>query len=252
MKSLLPPMTCLALLTGLLGCWADGVPCTVADDCRDGDACVEGVCESGRHVDDENLPADCDCTSDRSCEEMAGICERSHPAIGGNTYCDVETRRCVQDKFECASPLNDGDCCPGQVCSPLAGICTNKYFTCTDDSTCPVAGQVCKPLGTPKGDNGCTFEFCGSNGECAEGLTCFNGSCVGEAPCNGGCLDGEVCVPASNRCFKPNSGSEWTGGCRQSCAPGTILVFVNGQNVFDRCDRSPGARACECEALPFP
>lgn len=194
---------------------------------------------------------DCFCTSDEWCEDVPTACEDEHAAVGDNAYCDLETERCFQDKFECdPSSGNDGDCCPGQICSPLAHICTNKYTTCTDDSTCMVAGQVCKPLGTPEGDNGCTFEFCDANGECDEGLTCFNGSCVGDAPCNGGCADGQVCVPSSNRCFRPGDEPEWPGECQQSCSPGTILVFTDGQNVFDRCDRSPEARACGCEALP--
>lgn len=206
---------------------------------------------SGCDCDDNKITPNCACTSDEMCQDVPTGCESEHSAIGDNTYCNLDTQRCFQDKFECdPSSGNDGDCCPGQICSPLAQICTNKYTTCTDSSTCLVAGQVCKPLGTPEGDNGCTFEFCDADGECADGLTCFNGSCVGAAPCNGGCPAGQVCVPSANRCFKPGSEPEWPGECQQSCAPGTILVFVDGQNVFDRCDRSPEARACGCEALP--
>lgn len=213
---------------------------------------VMGGC-SGCNNDD--LLEVCDCTSDDVCQTMSESCRSFHESAGGaigtNTYCHAETRRCMQDKFECdPSASNDGACCPGQICSPLAGVCTNKYTTCTDDDSCVVKGQVCQPLGSPAGDPGCTFERCGAEGACADGLSCFNGFCVGEPPCNGGCAAGQVCVPAANRCFRPGDVPEWPASCDQSCEPGTVLVFVDGTNVFDRCDRSEGARACECQALP--
>lgn len=215
---------------------------------------------SGCTCSDGKLVDSCACTSDAEClSGFPSSCDDFHGLTGDNTYCEVSTGRCFQDIFECdPSTGHDAECCPGQICSSLAQICTNKTIACEDDASCLVKGQVCRPIGTPAGDKGCTFETCGEGGTCAEGLSCFNGQCVGEPPCNGGCPDGQVCVPASNRCFKLEPGlmngeeSElgYPASCGQSCGAGYLLVFKDGTNVFDRCDRSTEARECGCEALP--
>ncbi len=181
------------------------------------------------------------CTADSQC-----------PA---GTFCDVDRSQpsgdddngCHNSKFQCTE---EGQCCPGQDC-PSAGICFDKGVRCTlgDSSTCTVAGQVCKvAAGAPSTDDPtCTFDRCSASNACADGLSCFNGYCVGEPPCHGGCAAGSVCTPVNNRCFQIDP-KLFPKSCSQSCEPGTILVFKNGYNVFNRCNRQDFE--CACEPLP--
>jgi hypothetical protein len=50
----------------------------------------------------------------------------------------------------------------------------------------------------------------------------------------------------NNQCFKLDNP---TMACSQTCAPGYLLVFTDGQNVFNLCDPLEEAN-CQCEALP--
>ncbi len=179
----------------------------------------------------------------------------------GSRFCDLhktqpegdDVNGCHDSTFECT---NEGQCCPGQICATTAGVCFDKWVQCTagDNTTCTVQGQVCKAP-YAGADPGCTFDRCtkdpttGLNTACADGLDCFNGYCVGEPPCSGGCAEGSVCTPVNNRCFKVDDPNKpYPASCSQSCAPGTILVFKDGYNVFNFCDRTD--RTCECEPLP--
>ncbi len=138
-------------------------------------------------------------------------------------------------------------CCPGQVFSQVAGVCADDYIACARDTDCEVTGQFCdSELGVFPQGMGCTFHECGSNTDCASGLSCFDGFCVGAAPCDGGCSAGSVCTPVNNLCFPLASPST---SCQQSCTAGTMLVFSNGHNVFDTCDPSQKS-SCTCETLP--
>lgn len=186
---------------------------------------------------------DADCSTDGS-----KFCDTHVPAVP-----EADERGCVIGVKQCT---NEGQCCPGQICSSQASICFDKFVQCTDDSTCSTAvrGQVCKPMGESQ-DKGCTFELCGAvdattgKPSCPEGTSCFNGYCVGEPPCKGGCAAGSVCTPVNNRCFLIDDPvTPYPASCQQNCKPGTVLVFKNGQNVFNRCDRRD--RECECAPLP--
>lgn len=192
------------------------------------------------------------CTSDEWCANNPNAPALNdppfHEAGGSNAYCDLSDGKCKQEDWECdpEQTPSDPQCCPGQVCAALAELCTDKYVKCDEASDCTVEGQVCRPLGTPPGDPGCTFEECGSDGSCPDGLGCFNGYCVGELPCNGGCKSGSVCTPVNNRCYEVDD--TLPASCQQACGEGTMLVFVDGHNVFNRCDRKK--RDCTCEPLP--
>jgi hypothetical protein len=133
------------------------------------------------------------------------------------------------------------------------GVCGDAFMACdpADPETCGVKGQYCEPnFGSrDTASPGCTFRACESNQDCAEGLQCFNGNCVGEVPCNGGCSIGEICTPATNRCFR--TGKVLPSSCRVTCAEGSMLVFKDPKNIFSFCDMK--ARECTCLPLPsFP
>jgi hypothetical protein len=196
------------------------------------------------------------CLSDAECStDGSKFCDTRNPPIpeADERGCAPAIRGCVTEADGLA---HEGMCCPGQICSSQAGICFDKFVQCADDDTCAsaVRGQVCRPLGDSQ-DKGCTFEACGEvdpetgKGTCPEGTSCFNGYCVGEPPCKGGCAAGSVCTPVNNRCFViDDPTAPYPESCQQSCRPGTVLVFADGKNVFNRCDRR--VRECACEALP--
>lgn len=218
-------------------------------------ACLMAAVVAGCDCDEGGLNQTCQtCGSDADCSGISENC-----GGGPNSFCDLRTHSCKQDKFECSGDTpNDSECCPGQGCASVAQLCVDRYENCTEDSGCALRGQVCKPLGNPASGNGCTFERCGSDGACGEGLDCFNGFCVGQVPCSDpirgriGCRTGEVCVPAANSCYRlpPSGTAGWPAGCFESCPAGTMLVFKDSTNVFNRCDRTEVARDCTCEALP--
>jgi hypothetical protein len=186
---------------------------------------ASGACTcGGSALDDAKCLSDADCPSEY--------------------FCNIRTARCEFEKFECAE---EGQCCPGQICAQGV-VCFDKFTNCTADATCTVKGQVCRAVSTQSTDLGCTFEKCGESGSCPEGLDCFNGYCVGEAPCNRSCPQGQVCTPVNNRCFEVGTENGFPPTCAQTCAPGTVLVFVDGYNVFNRCDRD--VKDCKCEPLP--
>jgi hypothetical protein len=206
------------------------------------------------------------CKTDQDCVDLKG-----HPAAGMpdpdpmNWTCRADISLCIQKTKAC----NDsGDCCPGQTCNTSINICTDNSVACTmdDPSACSVKGQYCDPtLGSFPSGPGCTFHTCNANADCMNGLSCFNGYCVGEPPCRGGCPSGSVCTPANNACYKLKTDD--TGApaptvdpsCKITCPDGNILVFNDGSNVFNTCN--PGvvntcekdkgnALACACIPLP--
>ena len=165
-------------------------------------------------------------------------------------YCDskVDPHVCTEAARECESA---SDCCPSQVCNLQGHFCVDKFTLCSGPGSCTVAGQVCKNIGVRPNDNGCTFEKC-TAGVCANSSTvCFNGYCVGEPPCNGGCTkdtNGQprVCVTATNYCSPAPKDS--SGSCQRTCAKGQLLVLHDPDNIFDTCTLA--SESCECVSLP--
>jgi hypothetical protein len=191
---------------------------------------------------------DC-CKKDEDCVSLKKVQKDPDPA---NWFCKEEIQTCLPLQKTCT---DDGQCCPGQTCSTTIGLCVDTYTQCTvavdggsgDESACPVKGQYCEPmLGLFPSGAGCTFTKCQTTTDCAQGLSCFNSYCVGEPPCRGGCPGGAVCTPVNNMCFQLDSPS---ASCSQTCTPGTILVFEDGQNTFNECNP---AEKDSCTCLPLP
>lgn len=203
---------------------------------------------NGEQVKKKHCITDLDCNPDPA--NASKYCDQHIPALA-----EADETGCVQGEKECT---NEGQCCPGQICSSTTTTCLDKYVKCADDTTCTVKGQICTTMGNAvdNPDKGCGFAVCGDPKDttkpvCAPGLFCFNGYCVGEPPCNGGCASGSVCVTANNRCgLVDDPNTPYPASCTGdvSCKPGTILVYKDGLNVFRRCDHHN--RDCACEALP--
>jgi hypothetical protein len=229
-----------AVLVGGCDCFGPGfteVPCETHDDCGYDQHCA---------ADKKCAPG---CESDRQCvrdepDAPKEFCNLANRTVDPRLPEAPAAAHCSVDTFECEE---QGACCPGQVCAQGV-LCIDKFTSCTKDEECTVRGQTCRHLSEQVPDEGCAFERCGPGGTCAEGLDCFNGWCVGEPPCNRSCPSGSVCTPVNNLCFELGTDHGYPASCSQSCAPGTLLVFSDGANVFNRCARS--GHACECAPLP--
>jgi hypothetical protein len=174
---------------------------------------------------------------------------------GGVEGCCVTVERPCGPGVDAGLPASyqTNPCCPGQVCSSAAPLCADTpSLTCSTDQDCAsVAGWYCDPnLGVYPSSSACTFHTCNATSDCDQygpGLQCFNSYCVGQPPCGGGCPATQVCTPVTNTCYQLGSNASAT--CSQSCAPGSMLVFKNGLNVFDFCNLSE-LDQCECLTLP--
>ena len=191
---------------------------------------------------------DC-CQTNQDCVALKTAAGDTDPS---SWICLVQAQQCVPYDPVCR---NDSVCCPGQRCAMITeeeGVCGDVFTSCDpeDPSTCQVKGQYCESNFGSRDtrEPGCTFHSCASTADCAERLQCFNGSCVGEIPCEG-CPNGGVCTPATNRCYQV--GGELPSSCRVTCPEGQLLVFTDPTNLFGLCDMN--SRECACLPLPtFP
>ena len=184
-------------------------------------------CHAGN--DGPGCHSDAQCKADNGGFDDRWFCDKSKAPAA----CGLRARQCE----------SAADCCPGQTCKAEGHYCIDRFTSCPQN-TCAVRGQVCKTVGVFASGAGCTFERCGVGGSCGDGQTCFNGYCVTEAPCNGGCSFGSVCVTATNLC----SPTPKDASCQASCPAGKVLVLGNADNIFDSCNL--GAERCKCESLP--
>ena len=143
----------------------------------------------------------CSCDEDAIVPVGPGRCEPDYVCEQGFTYRLGECRvaRCASDE----------DCCPGQRCSAGAGLCVDPWVACVDDGECE-AGRRCLDF---RGGRYCAFpnasgetnplgtQSCASTADCPPRATCLGTRCVVEAPCEGGCPDGQICDVDSDRCF---------------------------------------------------
>lgn len=186
-------------------------------------------CDEPAVVEVDGGAADAGCTTDEACQQAFGplyTCCAGGECCPGPRYCDEN---------------GDLDCCPDQVCSARAGICVQGYDSCTDDASCKTKGQTCREMDVGGGtlQTVCTFDRCGADGACAEGLSCFAGWCVGENPCGGSCGAGQACSPANDRCH---------AGCELTCPAGSLATFDDPENIGEACDLEN--LTCACVPLP--
>ena len=185
------------------------------------------------------------------------------------TKCYFETRRCA----------TNSDCCPGQECNLSLQICFDCYNLdatgacgqndCTSDTDCVTLsgpGHICVTFNSPDGgapqiptetsgpSGRCSYPTCKTDADCTGGASCFPegakpyGYCVSQSPCNGPCPADSACTVTDDLCSAVPPG---VAACQQSCAAGSMLVFVDQSvpsGVYDACNRP--AVTCECATLP--
>lgn len=184
-------------------------------------------CENVPQVQPDHLGA---CTASSQCNEHYG-CSAS-PRDANLQCCQLVDRAC----------RTEADCCPGQTCPADRGKCFDRYLSCDTDADCGDQGdRFCETWVDAYGQSQrCRLRACGPGGSCPDGLSCFQGECLADLPCGGGCPAGKACVPSSNRCQ--------SYACVQTCQAGFLATFADTRDIWDRC-ALPAAR-CACTELP--
>ncbi len=192
-----------------------------------GNACGDGVLESGEQCDDgNNRDGDC-CSAACRFESFGSSC-----ADDGNPC----TNEQCNGAGTCAHPDNtdncdDGDACTtGDACS--AGVCVgparncNDGDPCTDDACISRAGCV-HPVNTGP---------CDDANPCTTGDTCSSGQCIGGPPPS--CDDGNPCTVDSCSAFigcvrAPVSCSDGNPCTDDACDPASGCVFTNNTGTCE-------------------
>jgi len=166
---------------------------------------------------------------------------------GGPVACVPATQTCAErESFRDGTCQNtfcetDAECCPSTRCDLAFNLCRTRLndSPCETVLDCPKAGQDCVMAG---GTQVCVFPRCEEQTDCADGLSCFKGRCVGGNPCDA-CDATEVCDVATGSCH-PAVGHE---GCGVTCGVGEIKALTDPASMSGEicC-----AWECECVALP--
>jgi len=207
------------------------------------------------------------CTCGKPPLKTADACLGVEGAQADRTDACGDTAECG-NHFNCRSPdksrpelkcclfadrtcSTEADCCPGQTCPSNTKECFDKIVSCEKDSDCGDRGdRFCEVYTDTYGSSSrCRFKPCGAGNTCAEGLSCFQGDCVGELPCGGTCESGKGCVATIDRCQdyrSPEGRAE--AACPMTCNPGFIATFNDGRNIWDSCNIA--SVRCVCAELP--
>ena len=168
------------------------------------------------------------------------------PACGDSGICKKsQDCRCGECKPHYCT--KDDDCNPGQICN--LRNCTDSFLLCTgsscgtspDQCTCDIDGQKCAAA---NGKGACHYDLCDAQGQCPAGTSCFNTFCVVSLPCNGKCLDTQVCLTDRNECIPAPAGAL---NCDKKCDPGQLRVFKDpATSTYEVCKQIE----CDCVFLP--
>jgi hypothetical protein len=166
------------------------------------------------------------------------------PPPCGDTVCKKnEVCRCGLCKPKYC--VEDSECNPGQIC--VGKTCKDSFLNCSgskcDDKpegcTCEIEEQKCSAT---EGKSSCHYEKCDAGGKCPEGMSCFNTFCVVGLPCNGKCLDSQVCLTDRNECIPAPE------ACASvKCGEGQLRVFKDPEkSTYEACEKIE----CSCEFFP--
>lgn len=231
------------------------VQCTTSGDCRDGDACMSGLCILS------GCRSDSDCAHDEFCDPLDNVCVQ---------------RGCSAD-LDCrgGEVCRDGRCrpanAPSTVCTPSSRRCTEAgVLICEADGAREVlqrcsAAERCvdtdgparcerSATGCVPGEVGCNRDgsrwLCDADAQritvrCEAGTTCLGGACEavvctpGETRCEGNTLvlcDPQGQAEVSVRCDDTTGCSDEPFGC--TCSAGTCQAR----------ECQPGSRRCDGRA----
>ena len=131
-----------------------GLPCTLAEDCDDGDPCTEDNCLNSECSNAEtNCDDSIDCTVD-SCDPITGACVHAPNDMAcddadlctGTETCSAATGCSAGQPVMCS----DGVACTVDSCNPATGACGF-----VDIEAC-TSGDGCCPVGCSVADTDCT------------------------------------------------------------------------------------------------
>jgi hypothetical protein len=240
------PAQCLG---GACGKFAPGSRCTGNDECLSG-ACADGVCCdspcAGRCTSCA-LPGSlghCAPVPAGSPDPRAGTgegassgCVDQGPAsCGSNGRCD--------GKGGC-QVYPEGTACRAASCDPASNSAT-PAGACRNGACAAASAQSCAPFQGCQGDRCATF--CASDGQCAMGSACQNGSC-GRRPVGAACARGEECagpgICAQGRCCT----TACDGVCQSCDLPGSAgtcrMVAAGGADPGGRCQNDACSNGCD-------
>ncbi|MBM4353974.1 MAG: LamG domain-containing protein [Deltaproteobacteria bacterium] len=187
-------------------------PCSDGNPCTIGDACDQGMCQSGAYQDcDDGNPCTKDtCSPTGTCQHAAktGGCDDGNACTQGDA--------CVDGKCKPAGmlPCDDGSSCTTDSCDPTLGcVYAPKAGLCEDGNVCTLGDQcvggkcvsggllVCNDYNLCTDDScdpksGCVFATnqvaCDDSNACTVGDACALGQCTPGKPLD--CDDGNLCT----------------------------------------------------------
>lgn len=205
--------------------------CKAHCDCDQGEACVNGLCQTGPLIG------------------KTYCCNKTGCPIG--EYCyepDGQFNQCPQTN--CKSPC---DCSQGEDCRSGVCIPTQPPVYCCSKAGC-TSGSACKDATNQWGK--CpTQSACKTPCDCPQGEDCFNGQCVGIFPAvyccsNVGCPVGQACIDNANQNgFCPGAKCKTACDCPiqgQSCVRGSCAYLIGSARIYC-CDKPycPAGNSCE-------
>jgi hypothetical protein len=233
-------------------------PCNVAGVCDDDNACTTDTCTVVEGAAEcTNTPVDCmgqicnpddgecvECLADTDCDDGV-FCDGDETCAADNTCaagtapcvegesCDEEADECVVSCTDDAS-CDDGEFCTGTETCGEDGLCSSSGNPCNEGETCNEDTDTCD---VPAPD-------CTSNGDCAVGQECLNGSCVDivvpDCNSNGDCADDGLfctgvescdtnsfeCVSSGDPCAEGFTCNEETDECDNN-NPSMSVILTN-------------------------
>ena len=167
-----------------------GEPCPLGT-CADDATCVQGVCAARAPLGEPCGGTYLGCEDGAACDLTTGLCA----PLGG------EGDACLGDERACA---------PGLLCDPLGSsnlciapygegvACMGIYGLCAEGLYCGGSDLVCTPV-QPLGATCETFDACGVDAACVDGVCAARPSAEGEA-CLDACLGDLRCTSAPGVC----------------------------------------------------
>ncbi|MBO6939214.1 MAG: hypothetical protein JJ863_29860 [Deltaproteobacteria bacterium] len=225
------------------------VQCVVADQCDDGELCLESVCVPD---DVRSCTTSADCPSDRPiCQATAtggvcvGGCETDGDCVSGSCI----EGACVECLAEAGTVLPTDACGCDADCAGTDAVCAEGVCTADCEETgCP-EGLLCE--GAPaecvtcEADTRAEGATCGCDDQCAGALDCIGGFCSEACDFDETCGDGECghevavpasCRPADEACFGAGDGALGEEcSCNRDCAidaPFCVGFFAGGDRGF--------------------